>query len=438
MGHARRVAAETGHAVDVAIHGLGTANPHAHLLETELGLSGSYDPDNPSSAFVATGKPKNVKTYLVRDGNGAEKWLTPKQLRPVKATWAKVYTYADGVRRTKAEAMADGMDPTKDRKSASPVSRVTRDDGESSIEHAKAELVELRAEWAREANWALAEQEREDGVAPATYGRIDHRSNAERGMDAEPTAHEGCAVRGIEARAEREAERDGRKYEPVTDVRVNNLAVMARNDAYSRRLSALEAKARYEAESTTRPLVVTSDMLELPEARRDIAAAYAVRDDLRDEMTITPAESVSIRDAYERPRAAAFDVAGRTKTGDVVADALDEARSAVADAEDEAGRGAALTDVLARLRSFLSRVITAMAAMRSMAEAELCREQTARERERTAREAMREAAIVCESEREGGSASRSEEAERWLVEAAREEVAAAKRAAEEPDRMPRL
>lgn len=436
MGFASR-AAESGHAVDVAIHGLGTANPHAHILESELALSGSYDPDSASSAFVAPEGPRNEKRYLCRDSEGNEEWLTPEEWRPVKAEWSKVYNYEDGTRRTKAEARAAGLNPTKDRTSPSPVAKVTRAGGESSLDAAKTELVALRAQWAKEANAAIEAQEREDGVEAGTYGRIDHRSNAERGLDAEPTRHEGYAVAAMEARAEAEARREGRRYEPSTDRRAENAAIAARNEEYSARVAGLEAE-RDAAEASARPLVITTDMLDLAEARRDVAAAYTIRDVLRNETTITPAESVAIRDAYERPRAAAFDVAGRTKTGDVVRDALEEARSAVADTEDTPGRGASLPDVLDRLRGFLARTIAAMAAIRSRIERELGRKQTEQERERTAREAIEEVREARERERSDYRASRSEEAARRLEEAAWDEVKAAKRAAEEPDRLPRL
>ncbi|MGN0287583.1 MAG: MobA/MobL family protein, partial [Atopobiaceae bacterium] len=113
MGFARH-AAERGHAADVAIHGLGTGNPHAHILESELGLSGSYDPDSPSSAFSVPNGPRNEKRYLCRNAEGNEEWLTPEEWRPVKAEWSKVYNYEDGTRRTKAEARAAGLNPTKD------------------------------------------------------------------------------------------------------------------------------------------------------------------------------------------------------------------------------------------------------------------------------------------------------------------------------------
>ena len=49
--------------------------------------------------------------------------------------------------------------------------------------------------------------------------RIDHRSNAERGIGLLPTIHEGYAVRAIEDRAKREAEEGGREYVPVTERR---------------------------------------------------------------------------------------------------------------------------------------------------------------------------------------------------------------------------
>jgi hypothetical protein len=391
VAYARHATGE-GRAVDVAIHGMGTQNPHAHVLETTLGLSGSYDPDSPSSAFSVPEKPKNVKTYLVRDQAGNERWMTAEQWRPVKSTWAKVYTYADGVRRTKSEAKTDGLNPTRDRASASPVSRVTKAGGGNALEEAKSELVRRRAEWARMANEALAEQEREDHVEPGRYGRIDHRSNAVRDLDAEPTRHEGYAVSAIEARAKAEAERDGAEYVPVTNIRAENAETMARNAEYRARLAELEAKrdalavesarsamaAELADPTATRPVptigtpehegepssasssLAVAPVITYDEAREDVAALNAVLDGA------LAAGEVSFDDAVEL-RAASIDpeAASKRAGGDAVKEAADAANAAVRSVVGDGHETLAelLAAALASLRAYVARLLVIMELM---------------------------------------------------------------------------
>ena len=70
--------------------------------------------------------------------------------------------------------------------------------------------------------------------------RVDHRSYAERGVELEPTRHEGPRVREIEEREMRACERDGRGYEPVTEVRRENLGIRERNDLAERLRAEIE------------------------------------------------------------------------------------------------------------------------------------------------------------------------------------------------------
>lgn len=64
----------------------------------------------------------------------------------------------------------------------------------------------LRETWARTMNRHLERAEREDGVALGTYGRIDHRSLKERGIDREPNVHLGPVAAEID-RAHKRGER---------------------------------------------------------------------------------------------------------------------------------------------------------------------------------------------------------------------------------------
>jgi hypothetical protein len=49
-------------------------------------------------------------------------------------------------------------------------------------------------------------------------GRVDHRSHERRGIEQEATVNMGPSVMATERRAERETQRKGREYEPVTKV----------------------------------------------------------------------------------------------------------------------------------------------------------------------------------------------------------------------------
>lgn len=248
----RELAAEfvrNGRAVDWAIHELGGDNPHAHLLITALPIG----PDG----FEQPKTQKSRKMYLCRNADGDECELDAASFKRRKADgWAKLYRYrveGDEVRLTKGEAEARGL-TNGDRASKSPVARMVRLDGEGSLDAERANLVALRKSWAEVANARLAEQAARDHTDPVT---IDHRSNAERGIDAAPTVHEGYAVTAMERRAAEEA-RQGRQeaagtrhgdegapeatqavgeaqsapdaaVAPVTDRRAENVAIRARN-----------------------------------------------------------------------------------------------------------------------------------------------------------------------------------------------------------------
>lgn len=56
--------------------------------------------------------------------------------------------------------------------------------------------------------------------------RVDHRSHQRRGIEQEATVHKGPGVAAMERRAEREAQREGRAYEPVTEVAQHNAGVL--------------------------------------------------------------------------------------------------------------------------------------------------------------------------------------------------------------------
>lgn len=172
-------------ACDWAIHDDGRGgNPHAHVLVSALDLG--------AEGFVPRTKAqKGQSWYLVQNDGGkriavpATGWAAAKA-----AGWQKVYNFKDGQRRTMKQAKAEGLG-TKDRVSKSPVKMHRTDGGgRSAREVEKEQLVEVRAAWASIANRHLAAQAAATGAAVRP---IDHRSNKDRGLDEQPTVHEGGA-----------------------------------------------------------------------------------------------------------------------------------------------------------------------------------------------------------------------------------------------------
>src|SRR3546814_19561426 len=56
--------------------------------------------------------------------------------------------------------------------------------------------------------------------------RVDHRSHQRRGIEQEATVHMGPSATAMERRAERQAMREGRAYEPVTEEGQHNAGVL--------------------------------------------------------------------------------------------------------------------------------------------------------------------------------------------------------------------
>lgn len=82
------------------------------------------------------------------------------------------------------------------------------------------EVERWRGRWAEMQNAALERAQ----VAE----RVDHRSHQRQGIEQEATVHMGPGVAAMERRAEREAQRDGREYAPVTKVGQYNAGVIER------------------------------------------------------------------------------------------------------------------------------------------------------------------------------------------------------------------
>lgn len=170
-------------ACDWAIHDDGRGgNPHAHVLVSAL--------DFGAEGFIPRPKSEKGQSWYLVERDGGERIAVPaKDWAAAKAAgWQKLYNFEDGKRRTMKQAKAEGLG-TKDRVSKSPV-KMHRTEGRSAREVEKEQLVEVRAAWASIANRHLAAHAAATGAAPQS---IDHRSNKDRGLDEQPTVHEGGA-----------------------------------------------------------------------------------------------------------------------------------------------------------------------------------------------------------------------------------------------------
>lgn len=170
-----------GMCADVAIHDPNPPghNPHAHILLTVRPLDehGEW-------------QYKTQKEYLcVR--NGEEKGFTAAEFKVVQADgWEKQYRYKIGKKKvymTLSAAEAQGLE----RVSKYPKStKYGRQNPISERWNSEEQLVLWRRAWADMSNIYLKQAGKTE--------RIDYRSNTERGLQEQPTIHEGVAARAME------------------------------------------------------------------------------------------------------------------------------------------------------------------------------------------------------------------------------------------------
>lgn len=168
-----------GMCADAAIHDTDGHNPHAHILLTVRPLDerGKW-------------QYKTEKEYLCMK-NGEERGFTAAEFRAAQSGgWEKQYPYKVGKKKvymTPSAADAQGLvRADKHPKST----RYGRQNPISERWNSEEQLVEWRKEWADVTNRYLERAGREE--------RIDHRSNAARGLDEIPTIHEGVAAQALE------------------------------------------------------------------------------------------------------------------------------------------------------------------------------------------------------------------------------------------------
>ena len=170
-----------GMCADVAIHDPYPPghNPHAHILLTVRPLDehGQW-------------QYKSEKEYLcVKDGE--ERGFTAVEFKQAQANgWEKQYQYKVGKKRV---YMAPSAAQTQgyERISKYPKSaKYGRQNPISERWNSEEQLVLWRKAWADMVNLHLERAGHEE--------RIDHRSHAERGLDEQPTIHEGVVARALE------------------------------------------------------------------------------------------------------------------------------------------------------------------------------------------------------------------------------------------------
>ena len=171
-----------GMCADVAIHDTDGHNPHAHIMLTvrPLNADGSW-------------QHKTEKEYLcVRDGE--ERGFTAAEYKDAQNEgWEKQFPY--WITKKKKEYMTPSEAEAHGYERASRYAKNTRYGRQNPISaqwNSEEQLVLWRAAWADAVNAVLERKGLDE--------RIDHRSHAERGLDEQPTIHEGVAARTMEAK----------------------------------------------------------------------------------------------------------------------------------------------------------------------------------------------------------------------------------------------
>ena len=171
-----------GMCADVAIHDTDGHNPHAHIILTVRPLDDK-----------GKWQHKTEKEYLCKL-SGEEKGFTAAEFLQAKAQgWEKQYQYYIGKKKVylpPSEADRHGYE----RASKYPKStKYGRQNPITARWNSDEQLVAWRENWANVTNKYLDEANRSDA-------HIDHRSNAVRGIDEQPTIHEGYVAQAMERR----------------------------------------------------------------------------------------------------------------------------------------------------------------------------------------------------------------------------------------------
>ena len=168
-----------GMCADAAIHDTDRHNPHAHILLTvrPLDKQGHW-------------QYKTEKEYLCMR-NGEECGFTAAEFKSAQNEgWEKQYPYKVGKKKVyMTPSAAEAQELVRADKHPKST-RYGRQNPISERWNSEEQLVEWRKAWADVTNLYLECAGRAE--------RIDHRSNAARGLDEQPTIHEGVTARALE------------------------------------------------------------------------------------------------------------------------------------------------------------------------------------------------------------------------------------------------
>ena len=168
-----------GMCADAAIHDTDGHNPHAHILLTVRPLDerGKW-------------QYKTEKEYLCTR-NGEERGFTAAEFKSAQNDgWEKQYPYKVGKKKVyMTPSAAEAQELIRADKHPKST-RYGRQNPISERWNSEEQLVSWRVAWADVTNRYLESAGREE--------RIDHRSNAARGLDEIPTIHEGVTVQALE------------------------------------------------------------------------------------------------------------------------------------------------------------------------------------------------------------------------------------------------
>ena len=173
--------AADGMCADVAIHDTDGHNPHAHILLTMRPLNEN-----------GTWQYKTEKEYLCMK-DGEERGFTAAEFRDAQLEgWEKQYLCRVGRKRVymTLSAAAEHGYTRVDKHPKS--SRYGRQNPITARWNSEDQLISWREAWADMANRAIEQAGLEE--------RIDHRSHAVRGIDEQPTIHEGVEAMHLEAK----------------------------------------------------------------------------------------------------------------------------------------------------------------------------------------------------------------------------------------------
>ena len=168
-----------GMCADAAIHDTDGHNPHAHILLTVRPLDerGKW-------------QYKTEKEYLCMR-NGEERGFTAAEFKSAQNDgWEKQYPYKVGKKKVyMTPSAAEAQELIRADKHPKST-RYGRQNPISERWNSEEQLLSWRVAWADVTNRYLESAGREE--------RIDHRSNAARGLDEIPTIHEGVTVQALE------------------------------------------------------------------------------------------------------------------------------------------------------------------------------------------------------------------------------------------------